>query len=419
MFSRFEAELGHERLDGVQDRVVAAARAPAHLLVGLEVLRRQLHDPVAVPALAHRLLSFPRLKLPVAFAIRSCSSWPRALGRGLEEALRELPGQHRHAPALPEDRDRAVAARPERERLLLQQHAAPVGRLLLRPHDSTSAVIASASSDALNGVPADAVVADRVDEELGADELEQLAEVHLRDQDLVVAAQHLARVARERVEVVEVRLRDLVPLAAHAPDGGADRAVGRAPAEHERVGAVRVVDLRARGCRSRSRPPSPRAGASSGRGSRGRRRSSRSRRPSRARRSGARARACPGSPTAARASRGRGAYGWNSPSPTVANSVEMSGRSVDLRDQPRLGAVREVGVAEQVDGRAVLERDPRRLDRGVEALRRRRGREHRHRALRVAPEHAPSAGRPAPASSASRSRGRRAGCRGSAAAARA
>jgi hypothetical protein len=47
-----EAELGHEALDDVEDRVVAAARAPAHFLVGLEVLRRQLDEPVAV-ALGH------------------------------------------------------------------------------------------------------------------------------------------------------------------------------------------------------------------------------------------------------------------------------------------------------------------------------------------------------------------------------
>ena len=42
------AELGEERLDAREDRVVAAARAPADLLVGLEVLRRQLDE--AVPA---------------------------------------------------------------------------------------------------------------------------------------------------------------------------------------------------------------------------------------------------------------------------------------------------------------------------------------------------------------------------------
>src|SRR5581483_2921006 len=41
-----DPELGHERLERGEDRVVAAARAPAHLLVGAEVLRRQV--PVAV-----------------------------------------------------------------------------------------------------------------------------------------------------------------------------------------------------------------------------------------------------------------------------------------------------------------------------------------------------------------------------------
>jgi hypothetical protein len=41
------AELRQEGLDAREDRVVAAARAPAHLLVGLEVLGRQLHEAVA------------------------------------------------------------------------------------------------------------------------------------------------------------------------------------------------------------------------------------------------------------------------------------------------------------------------------------------------------------------------------------
>ena len=40
LFAR-NAELGHEALDCGQDRVVAAARAPAHFLVGLEVLGLQ------------------------------------------------------------------------------------------------------------------------------------------------------------------------------------------------------------------------------------------------------------------------------------------------------------------------------------------------------------------------------------------
>ena len=43
-----DAELGHELLDGGEDRVVAAARAPADFLVGLQVLRGQRQLAVAV-----------------------------------------------------------------------------------------------------------------------------------------------------------------------------------------------------------------------------------------------------------------------------------------------------------------------------------------------------------------------------------
>ena len=184
---------------------------------------------------------------------------------------------------------------------------------------------------------------------------------------------------------MEVRLRDLVAVAAHALDRRADRAVGRAPAEHERVGAVGVVD-RELGDVVRD--------------------------PGHLRRAQARHQVVVLGVVGDRAGHvgllepadpvlepGRAG---NRPRPrerlgvarvrhelALADRREL-GRDVrqvlDLRDQPRLGAVREVGVREQVDGRAVLERDPRRLDRGVEALRRRRGREHRHRALGVAPE---------------------------------
>ena len=81
-------------------------------------------------------------------------------------------------------------------------------------------------------------------------------------------------------------------------------------------------------------------------------------------------------------------YGWKvSPSfGAVANSVAIDGSCDDVRDQPRLRAVRERGVREQVDRRAVLERDPGRLDHGVEALRRARGGDHRDGALAVAAE---------------------------------
>ena len=50
-----DAELGHELLDGGEDRVVAAARAPADLLVGLQVLRRQRQLAVAVAVFRHSI----------------------------------------------------------------------------------------------------------------------------------------------------------------------------------------------------------------------------------------------------------------------------------------------------------------------------------------------------------------------------
>ena len=67
---------------------------------------------------------------------------------------------------------------------------------------------------------------------------------------------------------------------------------------------------------------------------------------------------------------GSRAYGQERPlvGGFVTNSVEMSGSDVGVRDPPRLGAVREVRVGEQVDRRPVLERDPRGLDRHVEAV---------------------------------------------------
>src|SRR5581483_2804313 len=51
-----EAELGHESLDGREDGVVAAARAPTDFLVGLEVLRREGQLAVR-PVLAHNAAS--------------------------------------------------------------------------------------------------------------------------------------------------------------------------------------------------------------------------------------------------------------------------------------------------------------------------------------------------------------------------
>ena len=66
---------------------------------------------------------------------------------------------------------------------------------------------------------------------------------------------------------------------------------------------------------------------------------------------------------------------------------------VDRRDRrhvghpPRLGAVGDVAVGQQDHRGAVLDRDRDRLDRGVEAVGRRLGGQHRHRRLAVAAEH--------------------------------
>ncbi len=56
----------------------------------------------------------------------------------------------------------------------------------------------------------------------------------------------------------------------------------------------------------------------------------------------------------------------------------------DIGDQPWFGAVGEGRIRQEVDGGSVLERDPGRLDCGMEALRGARGGDHRHRALAVA-----------------------------------
>src|ERR1044071_1216318 len=62
---------------------------------------------------------------------------------------------------------------------------------------------------------ADPVIGDDVDQEPAAQHERELAEVDLGDQHLVVAAEHLAEVGRERRQVAEVGLGD---RAAGPPD---------------------------------------------------------------------------------------------------------------------------------------------------------------------------------------------------------
>ena len=83
-------------------------------------------------------------------------------------------------------------------------------------------------------------------------------------------------------------------------------------------------------------------------------------------------------------------YGQNSGLPSasmwfgsVANGTEMSGRSVDVGQLPRLGAVGEVAVGQQDHRRAVLDGDAGGLDGGLEAVHRAVGGDDRQRRLAV------------------------------------
>src|SRR5438128_4011309 len=93
---------------------------------------------------------------------------------------------------------------------------------------------------------ADAVVADRVDEEAAADEQEQLSQVDLRDQHVAVRPQHLLEVAGKRIEMPQVRMRDAATALLQPFHSAADGAVGRAPAQDEQVAARRSEHLQLR-----------------------------------------------------------------------------------------------------------------------------------------------------------------------------
>src|SRR6185295_13295763 len=58
------------------------------------------------------------------------------------------------------------------------------------------------------GLPPDAVVADRIDEVARPDEQQKLPEVDFGDEHPAIAPDDVAGVARERVEVAEVSVRD-------------------------------------------------------------------------------------------------------------------------------------------------------------------------------------------------------------------
>ena len=160
--------LGHQRLDAGEDRVVAAARAPARFLVGLEVGLGQGRQGAAVAA-APLLLPFSLMTVPPgspAPSLRRGSAGPRLCCSRSRRSTNS-------------------------ERMMLSSWP----------------------------------------------------RVELGDQDLREAPDDLAGVGRQRVHVAQVGDRDRDVLFAHAAGRGADHAVGRAPAEHQQLGALVGVDL--------------------------------------------------------------------------------------------------------------------------------------------------------------------------------
>ncbi len=102
----------------------------------------------------------------------------------------------------------------------------------------------ASSSAALNGTPATLVVAAGINQELGAHELEELSEIVLRDHHALVAAEHLAEIQREWIEMPQLRVRDRFALFSQTPARGLDRSERGSPAQDEKFRVTRwVVDF--------------------------------------------------------------------------------------------------------------------------------------------------------------------------------
>src|SRR5207244_11475567 len=76
--------------------------------------------------------------------------------------------------------------------------------------------------------PAHAVVADGVHEELRAHELQQLSQVDLGNEHTLVPLQYVAGVARERIQILQVRVRDGAAVLTNPPHSRRDRPVSSA-----------------------------------------------------------------------------------------------------------------------------------------------------------------------------------------------
>ena len=169
-----DAERGERALDRREDRVVTAARAPADVLVGLEVLLRELELDCFAHAFLTRstwMLSGRRGGAPCAATRAACRS-PRSTSR----TLNGWPW------------------------------------ILLRPTASI--------------------------EELGADHRAELAHVELGDDHVLEVVDDLREAGLERRQPAQVRVADLLALRGERLLRLAERAERAAPADHEHVAGL-------------------------------------------------------------------------------------------------------------------------------------------------------------------------------------
>ena len=75
----------------------------------------------------------------------------------------------------------------------------------------------------------------RVDEELGAQDHDELAHVHFGDEDFFVALEHVAEVAGERVQVAQMHVADFAAFFALGVHGGGDGTVGGTPGDDQKI----------------------------------------------------------------------------------------------------------------------------------------------------------------------------------------
>ena len=219
-------------------------------------------------------------------------------------------------------------------------------------------------------------------EELVAEQRRQLAVVELGNEDLLEVREHRAQVARERVQVAEVEARDGEPVLLRGLDRGRDRAVRAAPADDQQVAAVAAEELDRRDLVRDAghllgpqlhHPRVVRRVVRHVAGALGLRESPDAVLEARRARDRPRARERLGIARVRLEAFGLG------------RELDVAARKRrDVRNQPRLGAVREVAVREDDDGRHVAHRQLERLEDRVEAVARRRRGEHRQRALAVA-----------------------------------